>query len=235
MSSSNSSEQTPLLKDHNSTSDPPPPFASDDNLTKFRKAIGINVADHIDGGDLEAARKGARGLYKEVIDLQRWRSRQYKLVEAVYIIALGTQILIGATLASLGPLSTLHNMAITVLGVVNAATAGVLALLKGQGLPDRLRKDEYEMKKVQDFIEETEIRLVIEGEEEFTKQELEEVVAQVLEKYNTARDTAMMNKPSSYSHQVESEVDGKGKSTNTAVGRRAIAGDSNAKGKCVID
>ncbi|TVY93178.1 hypothetical protein LAWI1_G000422 [Lachnellula willkommii] len=231
---SSSGEQTPLLNDSNSTSDPPPPFASDSNLTKFRKAIGINVAVHIDGGDLEAARKGARGLYKEVIGLQRWRSRQYKLVESVYYVALGTQILIGATLASLGPLSKLHNMAITVLGVVNAAGAGVLALLKGQGLPDRLRKDEFEMKKVQDFIEETEIRLAVGGEEEFTQQELEDVVGQVWDKYNVARDTAMMNKPSSYSHQVES-VDGKGNSTNRGVGRHAVPADSKAKGKFVID
>lgn len=231
---SNSSEQTPLLSSPNSATDPPPPFDSDSNLTKFRKAIGINVAVHIDGGDLEAARKGARGLYLEVIKLQRWRSRQYKLVEGVYYVALGTQVLIGATLASLGPLSKLHNVAITTLGIVNAATAGVLALLKGQGLPDRLRKDEYQMRKVQDFIEETEIRLAVSGEDEFTKQELEEVVGQVFEKYNTARDTAEMNKPSSYSHQVENHVDKKGNVVNRGVGRHAVP-DSKGKGKFVID
>jgi hypothetical protein len=232
---STSGEQTPLLNGSNTSADPPPPFDNESNLTKFRKAVGINVAVHIDGGDLEAARKGARGLYKEVISLQRWRSRQYKLVEAVYYIALGTQILIGATLASLGPLSKLHNTAITVLGIVNAATAGVLALLKGQGLPDRLRKDEFEMRKVQDFIEETEIRLAVSGEDEFTKQQLEEVVGQVFEKYNTARDTAEMNKPTSYSHQVESHVDKKGNATNRGVGRHAVPGDSKGKGKFVID
>ncbi|TVY85416.1 hypothetical protein LSUE1_G000047 [Lachnellula suecica] len=232
---SNTGEQTPLLSGSNSTADPPPPFDSDSNLTKFRKAVGINVAEHIDGGDIEAARKGARGLYKEVISLQRWRSRQYNLVEAVYYIAVGAQILIGATLASLGPLSKLHNTAITVLGIINAATAGVLALLKGQGLPDRLRKDEYEMRKVQDFIEETEIRLAIGGEDNFTKQELEEVVGQVFEKYNTARDTSEMNKPSSYSHQVENDVHKKGSNTNRGVMRNAVSGDLKGKAKFVID
>jgi len=232
---SNSGEQTPLLSGSNSTADPPPDFEDDSNLTKFRKAIGINVAVRIDGGDLEAARKGARGLYKQVISLQRWRSRQYIAVDAVYYIALSTQIIIGATLASLGPLSKLHNMSITILGIVNAATAGVLALLKGQGLPDRLRKDEFEMKKVQDFIEETEIRLAVGGEDELTKQQLEEVVGQVFEKYNTARDTAEMNKPTSYSHQVESHVDKKGNVTNKGVGRFAVPGESKGKGKFVID
>jgi hypothetical protein len=232
---SNSGEQTPLLNGSNSSADQPPPFDDESNLTKFRKATGINVAVRIDGGDLEAARKGARGLYKEVISLQRWRSRQYIAVDAVYYIAIGTQIIIGATLASLGSLSKLHNLAITILGVVNAATAGILALLKGQGLPDRLRKDEFEMKKVQDFIEETEIRLAVGGEDEFTKQQLEEVVGQVFEKYNTARDTAEMNKPTSYSHQVESHVDKKGNVTNEGVGRFAHPGGSKGKGKFVID
>lgn len=230
-----SSEQTPLLNGSTSTADLPSSFQEDSNLTKFRKAIGINVNVTIDGGDLEAARKGARGLYKQVISLQRWRSRQYKLVDGLYYTALGTQIVIGAVLASLGPLSKLHNTAITVLGVVNAATAGVLALLKGQGLPDRLRKDEYQMRTVQDYIEETEITLAVAGPDALSREELEQIVAQVFEKYNTARDTAEMNKPSSYGHQVESPVDKRGSLKSRVVDRHADSDNSKDKGKFVID
>jgi hypothetical protein len=196
-------EQTPLLgssKPSNTIPKQPPKFDdddADDNLTKFRKAIGINVNVDDNGVDLESARKSARGLYKEIIDSQTRRSRQYHIVEILFYLALGTQIIIGATLTALGPVSKLHSTAITILGVVNTTTAGVLALLKGQGLPDRLRKDEFEMRKVQDFIEETESRLVVGGQGTLDTEELDELLQQVFAKYNAARDTAEMNRPDS--------------------------------------
>ena len=65
------------------------------------------------------------------------------------------------------------------------------------------------MKKVQDFIEETDIRLSIAPDDAFTIQDLDEAVQQVFNKYNTARDTAEMNKPSSYAHQNQNVADGK--------------------------
>jgi hypothetical protein len=123
-------------------------------------------------------------------------------------LALVSQILIGATLAALGAIAKLHPTSITILGVVNASVGAVLALLKGQGLPDRLRKDEFEMKKVQDFIEETDIRLSILPDDTFTLQDLDNAVQQVFDKYNTARDTAEMNKPSNYAHQNPNVQDG---------------------------
>ena len=196
-------EQMPLLggsKPSKVTPKRPPKFDdddTDDNLIKFRKAIGINVSVEGDGADLESTRKTAQGLYKEIIDTQTSRSRQYHIVEALFYLALGTQIIIGATLTALGPASKLHSMAITILGVVNTSTAAVLALLKGQGLPDRLRKDEYEMRKVQDFIEETEARLVVGGQGALDMEELDELLQQIFAKYNAARDTAEMNRPDS--------------------------------------
>lgn len=235
------SEQTPLLHDIGSSSP-----ATEDNLTKFRKAIGINIgASGIQ--DLEAARKGSQGLYKEVIKMQTLKSRQYHAVEWLYYVSIGANIVIGATLASLGTTSKLHPTAITVLGVVNTSTAGILALLKGQGLPDRLRKDEYQMKKVQDFIEETDIRLAVMPKDTFTSEELDQVIQQVIENYNTARDTSEMNRPSSYAHQPEATVK-KGGSADGASDQEAQASgsswskstlnpDANGKGKAkfVID
>jgi hypothetical protein len=234
------SEQTPLLQ--GSKSDPSHLFTTtdDDNLTKFRKAIGINI-NETGTQDVESARKGARGLYAQIIRLRRSKSRQYHFIEWIYYLAIGANIIIGATLASLGPLSKLHPTAITILGVVNTSTAGVLALLKGQGLPDRLRKDEYEIRKVQDFIEETDIRLAVMPRDAFTTEELDQVVQQVFEKYNTARDTSEMNRPASYAHQPEDAVerrdtpgvDGAGNVENSTVGRNkpSLNPDANGKGK----
>jgi hypothetical protein len=232
------SEQTPLL--HSSTTDLGHP-AEDDNLTKFRKAIGINVgATGIQ--DLEAARKGSQGLYKEVIRQQVLKSRQYHTVEWLYYVAIGTNVVIGATLASLGPSSKLHPTAITILGIVNTSTAGILALLKGQGLPDRLQKDEYQMRKVQDFIEETDIRLAVMPKDTFTNEELDQVIQQVIENYNTARDTTEMNRPASYAHQPNvtegQHVDGAAADSGAAKwSKSTLNPDANGKGKArfVID
>ena len=58
------------------------------------------------------------------------------------------------------------------------------ALLKGQGLPDRLRKNEFEMKKVQDFIEEVETRLAVVNTGILTAADLDEVMEQIFDKYN---------------------------------------------------
>ena len=235
------SEQTPLLHDVGHSSP-----ATEDNLTRFRKAIGINVgASGVQ--DLEAARKGSQGLYKEIIKMQKLKNRQYHAVEWLYYASIGANIVIGATLASLGTTSKLHPTAITILGVVNTSTAGILALLKGQGLPDRLRKDEYQMRKVQDFIEETDIRLAVMPKDTFTSEELDHVIQQVIENYNTARDTSEMNRPSSYAHQPEATVT-KGVSADGASDQEVQAGgsswnkstlnpDANGKGKAkfVID
>jgi hypothetical protein len=235
-------EQTPLLHDigHPSTS----PAAPEDNLTKFRIAIGINVGAS-GPQDLEAARKGSRGLYAEVIRRRTLKNRQYHVVEWLYYVSIGANIVIGATLASLGPLSKLHPTAITILGVANTSTAGVLALLKGQGLPDRLQKDEYQLRKVQDFIEETDIRLAVMPKDTFTSEELDQVIQQVIENYNTARDTSEMNQPSSYAHQPEATVkrgsQGVDGASDQAGGsswnKSTLNPDANGKGKAkfVID
>lgn len=224
-----SDERTPLIN-----VEPDQATGEDnDNLDRFRKAIGINVEAHID--DLEAARNSATGLYKEIIGIQKWRSRQYRLVEVLYYLALGAQIVIGATLTALGPHSGLHAKSITILGVFNTTIAGILAMLKGQGLPDRLRKDEFEMKKVQDYIEETETRLMY-TDDEFTDAELDDLLQTVFAKYNAARDTAELNRPDRYAHQGEADVVRRVQSAK-ALKRSFTApvnGNSNGKGKDAI-
>lgn len=215
MSSEN--EETPLL------SGP----STDSSLTKFRRAVGIDI----ENDDLEAARSTARGLYKQVIQIQLWRNRQYHLIESIFYFCLGTQIVLGACLAALGPFSSSHGRAITVLGVINSSLAGILALLKGQNLPDRLRKDRFEMRKVQDYIEETEIRLqAIEGREECDELELEldKHLQIVFAMYNAARDTAELNRPMSYAHQPVGDVQERAKAGSK---RNLVAGNGAGKGK----
>lgn len=100
------------------------------------------------------------------------------------------------------------------------------------------------MQKVQDFIEETDIRLAVMPRDTFTTEELDQAVQQIFENYNTARDTSEMNRPSSYAHQPEETVgrrvpvDGADEAGN-AVGKNkaTLDPDANGKGKAkfVID
>jgi hypothetical protein len=50
-----------------------------------------------------------------------------------------------------GPSAGDHVIVITVLGAVNTVVAGVLALVKGQGLPDRLFHDRAEFQRLLDW------------------------------------------------------------------------------------
>lgn len=158
-------------------------LSSEDSLTKFRLATGINV-DRTGQADVDKLRKGPRGIYKEIISAQQKYYYQYVFIESIFYIAIVVQILIGAVLASLGSLSTHHPQTITLLGLVNTSMASMQALLKGQGLPDRLRKNEFEMKKVQDFIEEVETRLAVVNTGILTAADLDEVMEQIFDKYN---------------------------------------------------
>jgi hypothetical protein len=54
-------------------------------------------------------------------------------------------------LANRGPSAGDHVLAITLLGAFNTVIAGILALIKGQGLPDRLYHDRAEFRRLQDW------------------------------------------------------------------------------------
>jgi hypothetical protein len=193
-------ERTPLISGSGGDSSS---AANDALLSRFQQAIGINATTTSSRNDIESARRSAKGIYKQIILARQWRHRQCIFVETVFYVGFLANIIIGATLASLGSLGTIHSTTITILGIVNSSTAGILALLKGQGLPDRLRKDEFEMRKVQDFIEQTETRLAYDMIPDMDEKALDDLVKEVQDRYDVARDTAEMNRPASYVHQVD--------------------------------
>lgn len=122
---------------------------NDDNLIVFRRAVGINSSDvgipsanSKSAGTLEEGRKSATGIYLCVLQEQRRRKWQHFALSSLLNLSHFAQIVIGATLTALGPSAGKYTVVITALGAVNTVLAGVLALLKGQGLPERLHKDE---------------------------------------------------------------------------------------------
>jgi hypothetical protein len=212
------------------------------NLRNFQAAVGIGTPSHIatpldlpgddaastasppkpgDGSTLikcQLKRNRAaenEGIYARVVDLQRRTRWSYLFFSTVMNICFLAQIAIAAILTALGASTAPHNV-ITVFGAINTAFAGLLALLKGQGLPERLRQDWVGLTNVRDFIEERE-RFLEQGFYMDTaldtngkhKVDVQSEVEKVLELYESQLATIEANRPDNYAFT------GAGKKTRT--------------------
>ncbi|OKL56566.1 hypothetical protein UA08_08083 [Talaromyces atroroseus] len=181
----------------------PPRDDDDERLIIFRRAIGINynlaAADPV---TMEEGRKRAVGMYKAVIDARRSKTRQFRAMWCVILFCHFAQIIIGASLTALGPLADNHGVIITILGALNTVIAGVLALVSGQGVPDRIQKDEIGYRKIQDWIEETESLLSV-GIIGRNRKEVGLLVEEAFKKYNAAKSNEENNRPNSYVNAPE--------------------------------
>ncbi|KAI0139962.1 hypothetical protein F4776DRAFT_614825 [Hypoxylon sp. NC0597] len=186
---------------------------NDENLVIFRKALGINYhREATDSGTLEEGRKSAIGIYKTVLETQRTKAVQHALLNAFLYLCYFAQIVIGAALTAVGPTSGRYENLITVLGAVNTVLAGVLALIKGSGQPQRLEKDRVGFRRLQDWIEETEALLSV-GVIGRNRKEVGLLVESAFKRYNAAKMSVENNSPDFYVNQPESgdEADNAGK------------------------
>lgn len=178
-----------------------PRLPKDESLVVFRRAVGINSdlapRSKAPSGSLEEGCLEPTGIYRSALDEQRKRSWQHFAISWSLNLVHFAQVVIGATLTALGPNASRYSVTITVLGAVNTVIAGVLALMKGQGLPERLRKDEMEFRKLQDWIEETEALLAtgIIGRD---RREVGVLVESAFRKYNSAKLSEENNRPDNY-------------------------------------
>ena len=81
------------------------------------------------------------GFYRHVRHREVWVARRYRFYEIFVSGLLVTQLLLSAVFIVLGSVNAIHHITITVLGAISTLTAGILALVKGQGLPTRLRME----------------------------------------------------------------------------------------------
>ncbi|KAK4110227.1 hypothetical protein N656DRAFT_714092 [Canariomyces notabilis] len=172
---------------------------NDENLVIFRRAVGINstLAGSTDPESLEEGRKKAVGIYAAALRAQRRKKLMYRLIGFLIYVCHFAQIIIGASLTALGPSAGDHVIAITLLGAINTVVAGVLALIKGQGLPDRLYHDQAEYRKLQDWIEQTEALLAV-GVIGRNRKEVGLLVQVAFKKYNAAKECEESNTPENY-------------------------------------
>ncbi|RWA03842.1 hypothetical protein EKO27_g11264 [Xylaria grammica] len=183
----------------------PIPSNNNENLLIFRKALGINM--HRDAADasgtLEEGRKTAIGIYRSVIETQTRMVIQHGLLTAFLYLVYFAQIIIGAALTALGATASHYERVITILGAFNTVLAGVLALIKGSGQPQKLGKDRIGYRRLQDWIEETEALLAV-GVIGRNRKEVGLLVESAFKRYNAAKVSEENNDPEFYVyHQQE--------------------------------
>ncbi|KAI6818743.1 hypothetical protein KC332_g10235 [Hortaea werneckii] len=103
----------------------------------FRRLIGLRPRAH--AGASPAELEAGHGLYHDIRTSYENARRAHLWFEiGVYTSLLG-QVLLSANFIILGAMRGDHHVPIAVLGAVSVSIAGCLALVKGQGLPMRLR------------------------------------------------------------------------------------------------
>ncbi|KAK5688208.1 hypothetical protein LTS10_000186 [Elasticomyces elasticus] len=81
------------------------------------------------------------GLYARIQSRFHYIQSKYRIFDVLTYALLALQLALSATFIVLGSLAKVEShVAIAVLGAVSTVVAGVLALMKGQGLPNRLRQ-----------------------------------------------------------------------------------------------
>jgi hypothetical protein len=112
-------------------------------------------------------------------------------------------------------------LAITFLGAFNTSIAGLLALLKGRGLPERLRRNSVKIAKVLDFIQER-ATLLRYGNGHVSNDGIPVLLQEVFQVYTVAEQIIEGNQPDTYSDGRMSQTsvvatDINGSSIQTAV------------------
>lgn len=162
-------------------------------LKSFQALVGITTPS-----DLQPKGRTTPniGIYKHVVNAEERRRWQYIACASFINICLLAQIAFAAILTALGASSSPHNV-ITVFGAINTAIAGTLALMKGRGLPFRLRQDWVGLRRVRDYIEERERDL----EQGIQLCDLQTEIKNVVKMYDDVRTAMENNQPDVYVSQ----------------------------------
>jgi len=185
--------------------------SNDENLVIFRRALGINTQRAADdlGGTLEEGRRSAVGIYRAVIETQTRMALQYALLSAFLYVVYFSQIIIGAALTAIGAAASRFENVITVLGAVNTVLAGVLALIKGSGQPQKLGKDRIGYRRLQDWIEETEALLAV-GIIGRNRRDVGLLVESAFKRYNAVKESEENNDPDYYVYHRQEPIGNRG-------------------------
>lgn len=196
----------------------PPPFDPNE-LAIFRHGVGLPLPINPEG-DIEAAIRPTNhaglfawvpflhnsyglnaapppeGLYGKVLAAECACAIQYYPCKFFINSSLVLQIFIAAALTAVGASGSSHTI-VTVLGAINTVIAGLMALMKGHGLPNRLRQDMTQLRAVRDFIEDRECDFERWGEG-WAHGDAKMAVAHARNMYEAVRITMENNRSDSY-------------------------------------
>ncbi|KAH8686128.1 hypothetical protein BGZ60DRAFT_523390 [Tricladium varicosporioides] len=143
-----------------------------------------------------------KGVYHQVLNNERWARYKYQFCDFLLTGAMFLQIVVGAAVTALGAGSANHIL-ITVFGAANTALASLLAVMKSQGLPNRLRQDWNGWRELREYIEEKEreIEMLMQGfgkPEEIAGLDVWALIREIEARYRTMRLTLEANRPDTY-------------------------------------
>jgi hypothetical protein len=143
------------------------------------------------------------GVYNKVLACERSARWKYLFCDFSVTIAMFLQIVVGASVTAFGAGNSSHIL-ITCFGAANTALASLLAVLKSQGLPNRIRQDWNGWRELREYIEEKEreIEMVISGRvpgaQGVKEIDVWETVRAIEARYNAVRLTSEANRPDTY-------------------------------------
>ncbi|KAJ5111978.1 hypothetical protein N7532_000023 [Penicillium argentinense] len=168
-------------------------------------------------------------LRRKLILKKRHLKVQYGLSSFVFNLLTMVQVIIGAVITALGPSAADHMVAITVLGAINTSCAGLLALLKGRGLPQRLRGSMIEISKFLNFIQETSVLL------KYDKSRVPEngigpLLEESFQRYASAEQLIEGNQPDTFASGIKPPVDTNATDAEDDQGQGPATYKANRKG-----
>lgn len=181
-------------------------------MSEYHQQTSIDSSDE---SHIYLTYKAATGELRKKLTRKGKKQRfQYQLISIVFNLIAIAQIILGAIITALGPSAGEHVLAITILGAFNTSIAGLLALLKGRGLPERLRRNSIEIARVLDFIEER-ATLLRYGNTQTSNNGVSVLLQEAFQAYNSAEQIIEGNQPDNYTN---------GKKTQTSVSATEVNG-----------
>ncbi|ORY13480.1 hypothetical protein BCR34DRAFT_263749 [Clohesyomyces aquaticus] len=130
------------------------------------------------------------GIYPSILYQEAHTARQHILYRTAYYGGLITQLLLSALLILLASVPSNHHIALAIFGALNGVITGILALVGGQGLPNRLLQYKDGLRGLRERIEWMERELEA-GMREVRYRE----VVELREAYEGLRGDEQVNRP----------------------------------------
>ncbi|KAJ6444585.1 C6 transcription factor [Purpureocillium lavendulum] len=143
------------------------------------------------------------GLYRDIVQERNKYFLLYHAASITQAALMVLQLLIGASVTSLGAMRLHTGIPITVLGAVNTVIAGLIALLDNGGLPDRFRYDMTQFEELEDHMKELLDSGIVPA-----NMTTDQVLAECFDRFREAKATVAANLPVNYNSRSNQQPGG---------------------------